>query len=315
MLFINRVYPAPAPRMLDIVEQHDEVYLSKATAKVFANLYGFRELPFYDRHPCADYFRRALVQYFKATAETGYDAIIHNHTGALCGVFAERVLQSATRPYAHNNYLPLAMSAAKCATPIQLLRWLDRNRALQDVLLVTGDIADNAELRVTPVALCSDTICLTHLSKRIGDLRVLAATTLYDGKYSAGIWLESNDQLARDYDNNYQANVVTTVDRCLRRCGMERSDIDYVIPHNVNINTWKKLADKLSIAMERVFMTNLPRFAHCFGGDMFINLASLYERLEGGAPPVNCLAVSAGIGASFGAAIVQIVKNGQATVY
>ena len=314
MLFINRVYPAPAPRIVDIVEQHDEVYLSKATAKVFANLYGFRELPFYDRQPCARYFRGALVQYFQATAETPYDAIIHNHTGALCGVFAERVMQSATRPNAHNNYLPLAVSAAKCVTPIQLIRWLSRSRALRDVLLVTGDIADNAELRVTPVAVCSDTICVSHLSKRAGDLKVLAAATVYDGKYSAGIWLESNDELARDYDDNYQANVVATVERCLRRCGMDRGDIDYVIPHNVNINTWKKLADKLSIAMERVFMNNLSRYAHCFGGDMFINLASLYEHLDDGAPPVNCLVVSAGIGASFGAAVVQIVKSGRATI-
>ena len=313
MLFINRVYPVPAPRLLDIVAQHDEVYLSKATAKVFANLYGFRGLPFYDRQPCTDYFRQALLQYFQATADTDYDAIIHNHTGALCGVFAERVLQSAIRPNAHNNYLPLGLSAAKCVTPIQLLRWLERTRALRDILLVTGDIADNAELRVTPVAVCSDMICLTHLSKRGGDLKVLATATVYDGKYSAGIWLESNDELARDYDNNYQAKVATTVDLCLRRCGMERGDIDYVIPHNVNINTWKKLADKLGIAMERVFMNNLSHFGHCFGGDMFINLAALYERLENGSPPVNCLAVSAGIGASFGAAVVQIVNNGQPT--
>ena len=110
------------------------------------------------------------------------------------------------------------------------------------------------------------------------------------------------------------SDVGRSIERCLRRCAMDRGDIDYVIPHNVNINTWKKLADKLSIAMERVFMNNLPRYAHCFGGDMFISLASLYEHLDDGAPPVNCLVVSAGIGASFGAAVVQIVKSGRATI-
>ena len=141
------------------------------------------------------------------------------------------------------------------------------------------------------------------------DRCIKAVSTFYDGQFSQGIWLDSSDEVAALYDRCYRDNVEATVLNVLEKVGMTIHDVDHVLPHNVNIHTWQKLAKQLGISMTRVFSDNISRCGHCFGGDMFVNLHSLREELGTIHKPVRCLAVSAGIGASFGATIIELMPE------
>ncbi|MBE1273876.1 3-oxoacyl-[acyl-carrier-protein] synthase III C-terminal domain-containing protein [Enterovibrio baiacu] len=324
MFYISRNITADAPRVLNVLDDHDALFLSASSAKVFSQWYGFNELPFYDHTPCTEYYQQALQTYVEsddaksstapATEPHTYDAVVHNHTGALCGVFGERVMLRSSRATLSNddaedsNWLPFSSSAAKCATPMQLMKYFERNRALNNILLVTGDIADNVDMRVNPVALSSDTINMVKLSRTPSDISVLSVATLFDGQFSGGIYLESNDGIQEKYNAFYQINVEKVVDRCLAEANLTREDIDVVLPHNVNAQTWKKLAAKLGIPIDKVYTKNIARYGHCFGGDLFVNLNDLYNELDS-PQTVTCLAVAAGIGASFGATLFGISKG------
>ncbi|OEE67873.1 3-oxoacyl-ACP synthase [Enterovibrio norvegicus FF-33] len=316
MFYISRNITADAPRVLNVMEDHDALFLSASSAKVFSQWYGFHELPYYDNTPCTQYYQQALQTFVDAdnSAPAHYDAVVHNHTGALCGVFGERVMLRSTRAALgnndtdENNWLPFSSSATKCATPMQLMKYFERNRTLNNVLLVTGDIADNVDLRVNPVALSSDTINMVRLTRTPSDISVLSVATLFDGQFSGGIYLQSNDGMQQKYNEFYQINVEKVVERCLADANLTRDDIDVILPHNVNVQTWKKLTTKLGISMDKVYTKNIARYGHCFGGDLFVNLNDVYNELDSQAS-VTCLAVAAGIGASFGATLFGISKG------
>lgn len=314
MFYISRNVTVAAPATLDVTANYDALFLSASSAKVFSQWYGFAEIPYYDNIPCTEYYSRALSIYAKEAMgdEPAFDAVVHNHTGAMCGVFAERVMLKSSRAsldnaLSGNHWLGFSSSATKCATPMQLMQYFERNASLNNILLVTGDIADNEDLRVNPVALSSDTINLVKLTRTESDIAVVAVSTLFDGEFSGGIYLESNDRLLQKYNEHYQLNVAKVVGRCLDKAKLSLDQIDVVLPHNVNVQTWKKLTAKLGISMEKVYARNIARFGHCFGGDVFVNLGDYHNEMEAG-QTVHCLAVAAGIGASFGATIFKITK-------
>jgi len=324
MFYISRNITADAPRVLNVLKDHEALFLSASSAKVFSQWYGFNELPFYDHTPCTEYYQQAFQSYVDAdetensqdpnTSPEPFDAVVHNHTGALCGVFGERVILRSSRAILggqftdDNNWLPFSSSAAKCATPMQLMKYFERNRTLNNILLVTGDIADNIDMRVNPVALSSDTINMVRLTRTPSDISVISIATLFDGQFSGGIYLQSSDIAQQKYNELYQINVDKVVDSCLAKANLSRDDIDVVLPHNVNVQTWKKLTTKLGISIDKVYTKNIARYGHCFGGDLFVNLNDLYNELDN-QTSVTCLAVAAGIGASFGATIFGISKE------
>lgn len=322
MLYIKHNVVAKAPQTLTVGKDYDALYLSRASARVFSELYGFDELPYFNKTPCTEYYQQALHQYLEGTQtshvsafQTPVDTTVHNHTGALCGVFGERVMLRAdravtSRGLAKPDHLRFSSSSAKCATPMQLLRLFERSRSMHDMLLITGDIADNVDLRLNPVALSSDTISMVHLTRTPTPIRILASFTWFDGRFSTGVWLKSNDELLQRYDQSYQENIARVADQCLSQCGLARQHVHYILPHNVNIQTWKKLAKNMGFSMEQVYTKNIARYGHCFGGDMFVNLHSLCDELKSSTRvsgnKVICLAVAAGIGASFGATLIEI---------
>ncbi|WP_281544548.1 3-oxoacyl-[acyl-carrier-protein] synthase III C-terminal domain-containing protein [Grimontia sp. SpTr1] len=315
MFYISRNVTAPAPATLNVAADHDALFLSASSAKVFSQWYGFGEIPYYDRTPCTEYYARALSIYAQASADDApdFDAVVHNHTGALCGVFAERVMLKSSRASLTNKdvgsrWLGFSSSATKCATPMQLMQYFERNVSLNNILLVTGDIADNEDLRVNPVALSSDTINLVKLTRTESDIAVVAVSTLFDGEFSGGIYLETNDGLQQKYNEHYQLNVAKVVGRCLDKANLSLEQVDVILPHNVNVQTWKKLTAKLGVGMEKVYSRNISRLGHCFGGDVFVNLGDFYDGMKAG-QTAHCLAVAAGIGASFGATVFTITKG------
>ena len=58
----------------------------------------------------------------------------------------------------------------------------------------------------------------------------------------------------------------------------------------------------MGIPAERVYLDNVGRYGHCFGADVFVNFATVRDSLE---PGDYCLMVSAGVGDSYGAALIR----------
>lgn len=90
----------------------------------------------------------------------------------------------------------------------------------------------------------------------------------------------------------------------LDAAGLAPTDIDVLLPHNVNRMIWAKMAPGLGFPIERVFLDNVPQTGHCFTADPFINYVSALElgRLH---PGQRCLMTSVGLGATFAAMVFE----------
>ena len=51
------------------------------------------------------------------------------------------------------------------------------------------------------------------------------------------------------------------------------TDIRCVLPHNINTYSWRRIAREAGIPIGLIYLDQVPRMAHCFGADTFINLA------------------------------------------
>ena len=107
-----------------------------------------------------------------------------------------------------------------------------------------------------------------------------------------------------EFETEYPRRLVDTMSLALKHAGIDWSDVRWVIPHNVNVYSWKRVAHCAGIPMDRIYLEQVPKIAHCFGGDTFLNwfLAEQEGRFRAGD---YLLLATVGLGAVFGAAVVQ----------
>lgn len=94
------------------------------------------------------------------------------------------------------------------------------------------------------------------------------------------------------------------VDELLREAGAHRADVDWVIPHQANINIVRELAGRLGVDLGR-FWVNLQRLGNTAGASTLIGLDELL-RSESYRPESRVVLVAFGGGLSWGATLLQI---------
>jgi 3-oxoacyl-[acyl-carrier-protein] synthase-3 len=131
--------------------------------------------------------------------------------------------------------------------------------------------------------------------------RVLSYVARTLGQYSDLITLplEETAQLGKVYPRV----LAEVVDAALAEAGLTRSDVDLILPHNVNLLAWRSTAEELGFPLQRIFLDNIARYSHCFTADVFVNYTSLRAagRLRPGAQYVLA---AVGAGATFSAAVI-----------
>jgi 3-oxoacyl-[acyl-carrier-protein] synthase III len=90
----------------------------------------------------------------------------------------------------------------------------------------------------------------------------------------------------------------------LDAAGWARSEVDWIIPHNVNRRSWDILQPLCNLHGARIWDDNIARIGHTLAGDNFINLADALERgdIE---PGQKLLLFSYGYGAHWTALAVE----------
>jgi 3-oxoacyl-[acyl-carrier-protein] synthase-3 len=89
-----------------------------------------------------------------------------------------------------------------------------------------------------------------------------------------------------------------------KRNGVSVEEIDLIVPHQANMNLLRSLANRLSVAPERV-ITNVDRYGNTSGASPFLALwqAAREGRLRPGA---RVLILAFGAGFTWGAALCRV---------
>ncbi|HEY0636845.1 MAG TPA: 3-oxoacyl-[acyl-carrier-protein] synthase III C-terminal domain-containing protein [Pseudonocardiaceae bacterium] len=118
-------------------------------------------------------------------------------------------------------------------------------------------------------------------------------------------WLTTDPgDFAERFAREYRELLAEVMLAAVRRAGLELDDITLVLPHNVNVASWRGVCRVLGLPPERVMLHNVPRVGHTFAADVFVNHRSATE-LGLLRPGDRYLVAAAGYGATFSAMVIE----------
>jgi 3-oxoacyl-[acyl-carrier-protein] synthase III len=174
-------------------------------------------------------------------------------------------------------------------------------------LMVTGERAYSPKVQLIPnsaIMAEAAAAALVTLDGR-GD-QVLSHVTSTLGEYAAG--LEMTREEIQGFGKAYSPALGEIIDRAVREAGLTFEDIDLVIPHNVNMVSWRATIKEMGADPAKFFLDNIQHYSHCYASDVFVNYTTVRDRdrlVEGR----HYVLVSVGLGATFGAMVITHRKR------
>ena len=169
-------------------------------------------------------------------------------------------------------------------------------------LIVTGEQAFSPKIQlIEDVAIMGDAAAACPVTLDGAGDAVRSYVTSSMGEFSAMMLLE--EERSPRFSEVYAPELAKVMRRAVAAAGLEFADIDLVVPHNVNLQSWRQTINELGIPRAQVFLENVERFSHCFASDVFLNHTTLREagRLV---PGRHYLFATVGLGATFAAMVI-----------
>ncbi|XVS68076.1 3-oxoacyl-[acyl-carrier-protein] synthase III C-terminal domain-containing protein [Actinosynnema sp. CA-299493] len=169
-------------------------------------------------------------------------------------------------------------------------------------LVVTGERAFSPTVQLIPrTAIMAEAAasCLVAVDGE-GD-PVLSYVTRTLGQFADGLLLDAEG--IHQFGLVYSRTLAEVMLLAVEEAGLTFGDIALVLPHNVNVVSWKQTIREMGADVDRFYLDNIPRYSHCYSADVFLNYttARAEGRLVEGA---HYLLVSVGLGATFGAMVI-----------
>lgn len=171
------------------------------------------------------------------------------------------------------------------------------------VLLIGADCCFGSYQReIEGITLQGEGASATILTKNSETNRLLALLTFTEGSLYKGV-CGSQDDYAK-FNLIYFLTITRIIQKTLKLANLTLSDISLILPHNINVAGWKHILQILRFDESKFFGENINRHGHLFGSDLIVNLSDASEagRIKKGE---YALMVTAGMGATWGCAIVQ----------
>jgi 3-oxoacyl-[acyl-carrier-protein] synthase-3 len=131
---------------------------------------------------------------------------------------------------------------------------------------------------------------------------MLSYATIIRGDFD-GRLADDADLLAR-YQKVYPESLAEVITAAAERARVRLDELSLILPHNVNVVSWRRLCRRLDFPVEKVVLDNVPLTGHNFAADPFLNYRTAADR---GLfrPGDRYLVAAAGLGATFSAMVFE----------
>ena len=173
------------------------------------------------------------------------------------------------------NAAVLGLDSLACTTlfgAVRLARSLSESEGIERILCVSSELFPCDAGREAIFNCTSDAACAVLVERGATRNRIVASSHVTKGYY----W--DCDALRDEIVASYFPTSRHCVEQVLARAGWTAGDVDWVIPHNVSLRSWKILLALLRLPRARLWSDNIARRGHSLAGDNFINLADAIER-------------------------------------
>lgn len=112
--------------------------------------------------------------------------------------------------------------------------------------------------------------------------------------------LDFAERFAKEYTELMGEVIITAA----TRAGLRPDELALILPHNINVRSWRKVCRHLDLPPTMVLLDNVPLVGHTFAADSFLNYRTAVDNgmLAAGD---RYLIVSAGYGAIFSAMVLE----------
>jgi 3-oxoacyl-[acyl-carrier-protein] synthase III len=302
---LGAVVPAERPSLFTLAGRYD---MTPAELMVFHRIYGLDRVPVWgaDTASLVEASVAELVQ-SSGVAAGRVRWLVHAHTGTQQEVVGRAGLARICRRLGLDRAQPLGMTTNNCASTVSAMRVVDRLLAgapdSDAAIVVTADVAFTPIMQVIPnSSVTGDAGVACLFSRADPGHQILASRIDTYGQHAACQW--QDEAASAEFEVEYPRRLAAVMGRALDQAGLAWSDVRMVLPHNVNTFSWKRVAAEAGIPIDLVHLDQVPQTAHCFGADIFLNLAAA-GRTGALRTGDRVVLATVGLGAVFAAVVLE----------
>lgn len=309
-LFLEKVVSFIPESSTDVEALKWHLGLNKYQVQIFSRIHKVQRIASAPEMSLKDLLRKSLVELFEShdVDKNQIKYLIYAHTIQTVAPFPLNPLRELQSELGLSHAMGFSMTMQNCATSVGALevsrRLLEASDHISDkVLILSGEKAFSPSVQLIPGTTIMGDASAACLVGREGPRdRILAIREHTEGRFSRGIALEP--AALREFENLYVPLLARTIQLALDDAKLSLDRIGIVIPHNINISSWKRVARDLKLPMEKIYLENVSKLGHCFCSDIFINHVSARkdQRLK---PGDYYLMVGVGLGATFAVSVLQ----------
>ncbi|HEV7650887.1 MAG TPA: 3-oxoacyl-[acyl-carrier-protein] synthase III C-terminal domain-containing protein [Actinophytocola sp.] len=132
--------------------------------------------------------------------------------------------------------------------------------------------------------------------------RVLSYVALQRGDLDH--WAPDRTDFAERFAKEYTTLMGEVIGTAAKRAGLRVDELALILPHNINVRSWRKVCQRLDLPPTIVLLDNVGLIGHTFAADSFLNYRTAVDN-ELLAEGDRYLIVSAGYGAIFSAMVLE----------
>ena len=301
-------YFVPKTR-LNLHESLQRFSLTQLQARVFSAFYGLQQIPYAKGLSVTKLITQPIETLLQKTNVDKQQVkyIIHSHTAQVITRFGRSVIRKVQQQLDLGAAVAFGTSLNNCASTLNafdmasvLLQCHDEQAK---AIVVIGERAFTPTVQVIPhTSIMGDASAAVLVGLHGKEHRLLGQEMKTAGEFYRGVWLTAEE--SKLFEQRYVSLLSETILLAVKNAGLTLDDIRLILPHNVNLISWKNTAKAMCFPLEKIYLKNVKKYAHCFGADIFINFVDVLaeKQLK---PGDYYVMATVGLGATFAAAVFQ----------
>lgn len=292
-----------------IEELFRENQLSGTELRLMKRFHGLSHVPIVENgKKIEELLVMPLMEIFQENPNHNIKLIIYAHTG-LHVPYNYDLLYKVLRQFDLQDIHSLGFSHLNCASFFTALKtsyiFLKDFPPGAEVLILSGDQTNFLpEGRYLPKSsIMGDSATALILNNEMDSKTIRSIVTFHDVKFYQGVY--ANEKEMRLFYKTYEKNLDRLISETIEKANIHLEEIDWIVPHNVNMTTWKSFSRRNSFDLDKIILDLIPEIAHTFNTDAQINFD--YGLKKGKIRKGDiCLLIGIGLGSFLGSCIIKV---------